>query len=362
VKSDTLKYAVAFLCSAILIFLCGAAHAEIKYTVTDLGTFVPHDLNSAGHLAGYQATSGGDFHAKLYDGNSLHDLGTLGGTSSFGEGVNDNDQVTGFSYVVGSSGPYHAFVYDGTIHDIGTVGGLNSYGYRINAKGQITGTSENGNHSSSAFLWTPDIPGGTTGTMRDLGNLGGGSSDGGGINSSGWVTGSSNTGGDFHAFLFDGTQMRDLGTLPGHRDSEGRSINDAGQVVGRSYPASGSPHAFYYDGTMHDLGTLGGSYSAAYGINNHGQIVGSADGANGTAGGAFLFDSIAGMINLNTLIDSNSGWQLSTAEAINDVGQIIGRGHIGGQEHDFLLTPVPEPSTFALLAIGAIFLHPPADG
>jgi probable HAF family extracellular repeat protein len=46
------------------------------------------------------------------------------------------------------------------------------------------------------------------------------------------------------------------------------------------------------------------------------------------------------MINLNTLIDSASGWHLAEAKAINDAGQIVGTGkNKAGQRHACLLTP-----------------------
>jgi probable HAF family extracellular repeat protein len=62
------------------------------------------------------------------------------------------------------------------------------------------------------------------------------------------------------------------------------------------------------------------------------------------------------MQDLNNLISSSSGWTLLEATAINESGQIVGWGYNGGQDHAFLLTPTPEPSTFILLAIGAISL------
>ena len=70
--------------------------------------------------------------------------------------------------------------------------------------------------------------------------------------------------------------VTDLGTLPGGSASAAYSINNSGQVVGYS-TTSGNNHAFLYSGgTMNDLGTLpGGDGSSANSINNSGQVVGS---------------------------------------------------------------------------------------
>ena len=95
------------------------------------------------------------------------------------------------------------------------------------------------------------------------------------------------------------------------------------------------------------LGTLGGTSSYAYGINNSGQVVGWAY-TTGNAWHAFLYNGST-MIDLNTLIDPLSGWTLRDAWDINDAGQIVGWGYNGRQYHAFLLTPVPEPSTFVLI-------------
>ena len=49
---------------------------------------------------------------------------------------------------------------------------------------------------------------------------------------------------------------------------------------------------------------------------------------------------MAGLVtDLNTLIPPDSGWELQSAEDINNAGQIVGAGTIHGQHHAFLLTP-----------------------
>ena len=43
--------------------------------------------------------------------------------------------------------------------------------------------------------------------------------------------------------------------------------------------------------------------------------------------------------NLNELIPRDSGWVLLEANGINDFGQIVGKGRIGGKTRAFLLKP-----------------------
>lgn len=96
--------------------------------------------------------------------------------------------------------------------------------------------------------------------------------------------------------------------------------------------------------TITDIGTLGGSWSRAYGMNEHGQVVGDTVTPDG-ATHAFVWDSGA-MTDLGTL-----GGDTSKARAVNDAGQVVGWAEApGGDRYPFLyeygamvaLTDVPD--------------------
>src|SRR6185436_9643362 len=142
----------------------------------------------------------------------------------------------------------------GAMYNLGTLGGTNSYGYGVNTTGQVTGASDRtGDSKTHTFLWKPSAPNGTSGTMFNLGSLGGTESNGGAINASGQVSGSSLTNGDaaYHAFLWkpttpNGTSgaMHDLLTLGG-TESYGGTINANGQVAGFSYTTGDAAYHAY---------------------------------------------------------------------------------------------------------------------
>ena len=103
---------------------------------------------------------------------------------------------------------------------------------------------------------------------------------------------------------------------------------------------------------MTDLGTLGGSASFAYGINAAGQVVGWSHMPGDAAIHGFLYSGGA-MTDLNLLPEVAAfGFSSLAAYGLNDSGQITGYGWIGGQYHAFLLTPVPEPETYAMFLAG----------
>jgi probable HAF family extracellular repeat protein len=127
----------------------------------------------------------------------------------------------------------------------------------------------------------------------------------------------------------------------GNQFSQANAINKSGKIVGE-YSASGAApyRAFVFrDGDIHDLGTLGGVASVAEAINDKGDIVGNSLTTGTGVEHAFVYHG-GKMEDLNNFLDPNSGWILSDAIGINELGQICGNGTVNGLAHAFLLTPV----------------------
>ena len=133
-----------------------------------------------------------------------------------------------------------------------------------------------------------------------------------------------------HAFVFNGRNSIDIGTLGG-KASYGRDVNDFGDVVGNSNDPQGFSRAFLFVfGTMQDLGTLGGLTSEATGVNNAAQVVGRSDDKDGFVR-AFLYEN-GQMRSLGTL-----GGDWSQASAINENGAVAGASTIAnGERHAFI--------------------------
>jgi probable HAF family extracellular repeat protein len=111
--------------------------------------------------------------------------------------------------------------------------------------------------------------------------------------------------------------ITDLGTLGGGHESMAAGINDAGQVVGTAFTSDGGYHAFLYsNGVMIDVNPPG-TLSFGNGINASGQVVGNALSNN--SGYGFLYS--------NGKITALSG--LFSASGISASGQVAGTGSLG---------------------------------
>lgn len=332
--------------------------------IEDLGTLGGDSsgglgINKVGNVVGYSYLSGNDPHStgmhafRYVDGLGMIDAGALpGGNISEASAINNHGLLVGGSFVAGFVP--HAFLANATLTltDLGTLGGEFSYAWDINDSAEVTGEASTVQGRRHAFVWT------SAGGMKDIGTLGGTDSVGRAINESGQVAGESETRNDstVHAFRYTPkTGMIDLGTLGGAKSSA-YGINDSGQVVGESdtglivapFSFRGvsffGTHAFRWtQGVgMVDLGHLGGGFSTALAINNNGVVVGYSSMMNG-AYHAFRWTQEGGMVDLNSLLPRGSGWVLTTAWDINDRGQITGEGLHNGRNRAYRFNPQTQP-------------------
>lgn len=327
---------------AFAFVLAAASCAAQTYTVTDLGApsgddySVTRGVNATGQIAGAIGSDRNNTSdVAFYSAGEWTSLGTLGGTSGIGNGINASAQVAGYS--TSSDGAYHAFLtIGGALTNIGDLGGGSATAYGLNDAGQVVGSAVTTDGSNHPFLYS-------NGEMTDLGTLG--SPNGNSwwnsaqaVNEFGVVVGTSYTAsGGFRGFVWKNGSMTAVGTLGGLY-SETYAINNKEQTTGIAYTKT-SAHAYLGSGAkMTDLGSLTGpeGTSWGFGINNSGVVVGYSDFQSGYH--AFVYSG-GKMKDLNKLIAAGSGWVLQQAFAINDAGQIVGTGTINGKEHGFLLTP-----------------------
>ena len=296
------------------------------------------------------------------------DLGTLGGSASAGNAINNVGWVTGFS--TQADGTVLATLWrKGAQTPLGTLGGPNSdVAWPVkNNFGLISGVSENGVHdplnetfscpafglvsgnSCVAFAWQD-------GVMTQLPGLGGNNSIGAGDNNSGQIVGwAENRVSDptcappspgatqflqFEATLWERDQhgtwrVRELPPYPGDPDGAATAINDLGQAVGISgqcdvaIGAYSAIHALLWEnGNPINLGNLGGhGWNTPAAINNRGVITGFVNGPNDVVDGqlqirwvAFIWTKERGMQSIGAL----PGDAMSQATDINNANQIVG--------------------------------------
>jgi probable HAF family extracellular repeat protein len=338
--STRITIAAGILATAII----SSAHADPRYVLQDLGALPSNQgvsqaygINNSGHVVG--AGPGGAGTSWIWDRrNGMRSLGTFPG----GDGktraiaINEAGTVVGFAEIAVDQSSFvtQAFVWtaDRGMQPISGIG-QQSEAFGINDPGAIVG-------GAAGVLDNGFVRKG--GKVVALGVLSGSQppiSIAYGVNNRGQVVGGSGCSPCQSAFLWDGGKLTNLGILPGSTSTEAHAISDTGQVVGLS-----GDEAFLWDTGrgIQGLGFLDQAcfQSDARAINNHGTVVGYGCVSNTTTPShAFVWDRILGMLDLNKLVSLSSGDVLNVAYGINEGGQIVGVGILGGAVHAFLLDP-----------------------
>jgi probable HAF family extracellular repeat protein len=293
-------------------------------------------------------------------------LNTPEGAQSHAVWINNLGQASGWiapnsiadpcSFGVGLQSQAVVWEY-GFVRALGTLGGTNSYGEFINDHGQISGHSQTSNVVDpntgcppfDPFIWQ-------NGKMTDInpGNFGGAEGGTNFLNDQGQAVGFGSLQGETadHPFLWSRGKLTDLyyvGNLGGPV-SAAYNVNELGHVVGISTTAGGSVLAVLWrNGEFTNLISLsadGDDCSAPYRINSRDQIVGVSFSCETGVEHAFLWES-GEMVDLNTLIPADSGLELESAAWINDDGVIavqalLTEGSNSGDSRAVLLIPSGE--------------------
>jgi probable HAF family extracellular repeat protein len=201
-----------------------------------------YGINDAGQIVG-QDNTGVYGRAFLYEEGTITHL-TASNVYSIAQSINNAREVTGWANIPNA----HAYIYkDGVMTDIGTLGGTYSFGYAINNNTEVVGASpiaDNGRRR--AFIYSD-------GLMTNLGVLDGCESWAYGINDSGEVVGQvltfqDNPNGEMRAFIHRDGVMTYLDNLvppgSGWKLRNAFAINNNGWIVGTGHNPDGQGNAF----------------------------------------------------------------------------------------------------------------------
>jgi probable HAF family extracellular repeat protein len=307
------------------------------------------------------------------------DLGTLGGTYSFGFGINNAGDVAGAAATPAQTDGFAATAALWSkqkgklaIKDLGVLGPplfpacptCSSGAAAVNALGEVAMGSEiatlDPNEDFGQFdpphpthrvtrgaIWRngvmtvlPNLPGGNNSSpfwINNLGQMSGVAENGTHDSSCSQVT-------PFQVHRFqaviwgpNGEIQRVLSPLNPNWVSYALTINDHGQTVGASglCATTGLPpvaiayttaaHAVLWDkdGSITDLGSLGGAINSASSINNRGEVVGVAQSPKDLTVHAFLWTRQTGMLDYGAFPGAVATVP-GCCHTINDRGEIVG--------------------------------------
>ncbi|MGN6827442.1 PEP-CTERM sorting domain-containing protein [Paucibacter sp. M5-1] len=354
-----------------LVGLCVATFAAAAdYRTTLLGGLAESEssawgVNQSGQVVGRVSTAEGGWRASLWEANgSWVALDLVGNTvSSRAVAINSSGQMVGSSMMSNDrySPGYVATMWskDGRGKALGTLGEGQGLAMGINDAGQAVGAFDHFGQSfeTSAVRWDAD------GVAHRLASLGGSYNQANGINNKGQIVGYSGTasgGGSAVLWEADGS-IKQLALLSETaRYNWSTRINEQGQIAGLAIfsdiGVDDRPNTWGPDGSVQALDLAGAIGGAAYDLNDSGSVIVGYSVLGGGIRHATLWDQGVAK-DLNSFIDAGlaeAGWYFSEARDINEQGWVVGeaRNRLTGGVQAFVLSPVPEPSSYALMLGG----------
>lgn len=310
-----------------------AAACGCLYSVINLdpeGDFAV--LNAKG-----QAAAGNFFLGtqRFFDGERLHDLGSLGGGFTVIKGLNNRGVVTGTTSDV--PGYVRAFTWTVSGGMRGLPGKPLALAYDINDKNQVVGTLQLGGGLRRAVRWDPD------GRMIFLGPLPLSDSEARVINNHSLAGGHM----DVRATIWDPAgQPTDLGSI-GYTTHINERNEAAGWLEGDS---NETERAFYWNARDGMVATGAAGFGRLVsGMNDRGEITGNTNIPGGR--GAYLWSRALGLRLL-----PGAGTGETDAFALNNRSQIVGAiRYAGGQLRAVLWNGLKAP-----IDLNTRLYHPPA--
>ncbi len=384
-------------------FAARMLNAAPLYAIKDLTpagytTSVAYDINADGDavgIAGFFPSGSLVEHFFYYDHSTgistifgagiVEPRPSITGTGFRRAAINDSGLVAGTARFTAGVPEARGFIYNGTTFtNLGTLAGATPSGIRpssdaldINSSGVATGTATSGAGTTPSEFDNIDVYTGTASPISDIDGditVATRGDFGRAINNAGLIAGSNEAG---KATLFSGASETVLlaATIYSGEASVATDLNEAGLISGSTIATN---EAFVYDTSdssvtiLPQIGT--GLRMNANGINEDGDVVGQGDRSPSLSGEArgyvYVSDDGTSYILEDHVVDLTvppiaglGDWErLRAAWGINDDGWIVGQGdrRFTGEtfpvNRAYLLIPVPEPSTMALLAAGMVVL------
>ena len=313
-----------------------------SYTISELPGMglVPEAfaLNDLGQAAGKSLDASWQSRAIGWkDGRMVNISGTWSGAAL---GISSDGRVAGWRS--SSSGTRGAVWTGSTVTSLAPLPGhLGSHAYDVNRSGVAVGSSTNSYGDPTAVMWrNGQATSLATGYSRPS------SSYAFAINDAGQIVGRGNFASRpfGRALLWTGSAMRSLPDL-GAGYAGAAAISGNGTIVGAALHSTTSKyHAAMWSASnqsIRDLGLLYGVHpTAAYGVNDCGMAVGDSVvdvATNRVVAVAFENGQVW---DLHQLVPGAFEWNLITARAINNRGEIVGYGFRSGVgQRAFLLRP-----------------------